>query len=94
MENNQQNPPDGLADVLTSPTTATNEERPQRVRRRPAWMTDYEVAEIDQTEDTLTYFALFSDCDPTIFEEAVKESKWRTAMDEEIQPLNETTLGS
>ena len=39
-------------------------------------MTDFEVTGIDQYEDPLTYFALFSDCDPIVFEEAIKESKW------------------
>lgn len=63
---------------------AKESERPQRIRRRPAWMEEYEVSGIDQTDDPLTHFVLFSDCDPTTFEEAVKEAKWRTAMDEEI----------
>jgi hypothetical protein len=40
-------------------------------------MADYEVAGIAQDEDPLTYFALFSDCDPTTFEVAVKTSTWR-----------------
>ena len=47
-------------------------------------MIDYEVIGIDQSDDPITHFALFSDCDPTSFEVAVKESKWRKAMDEEI----------
>lgn len=67
--------------------TTTQEERSQRARRRPAWMTDYEVARIDQFEDPLTHFALFSDCDPATFEAAIKESKWRKAMDEEIATI-------
>lgn len=45
----------------------------RRIRKRPAWMEDYEVTEI---EDPITHFALFSDCDPTTFESAVKETKW------------------
>ena len=47
-------------------------------------MIDYEVTGIEQSEDPSTHFALFSDCDPTIFEDAVKESKWRNVMDSEI----------
>ncbi|XP_058003918.1 uncharacterized protein LOC131180591 [Hevea brasiliensis] len=50
-------------------------------------MTDYEVIGIDQYEDPLTHFALFSDYDPTTFEVAVKDSKWRKAMDEEIAAI-------
>ena len=30
-----------------------------RVRKRPAWMLDFEVTGIDQSEDPLTHFALF-----------------------------------
>jgi len=47
-------------------------------------MINYEVTGIHQSEDPLIHFALFLDCDPTNFEEAIKESKWRKAMDEEI----------
>ena len=50
-------------------------------------MPDYEVTRIDQSEDPLTHFALFSDCDPTVFESTVKESKWRKAMDVEIAAI-------
>ena len=47
--------------------------RSHRVRRRPTRMSDYEV--IGVSESFLTHFALFSDCDPTTFENAVKDSK-------------------
>lgn len=40
-------------------------------------MDDYVITGIDQSEDPLTYFALFSDCDPILFHEVVKESKWK-----------------
>ncbi|KAL5836713.1 hypothetical protein ACOSQ3_013882 [Xanthoceras sorbifolium] len=50
-------------------------------------MIDYKVADTDDYEDLLTHFALFSDCDPTVFETAVKETKWRKAMDEEITAI-------
>ena len=69
------------------PIITQEEERPQCARRRPAWMFDYEVTRIDQSGDSLTHFALFSDCDPITFESAVKESKWRKAMDEEISAI-------
>ena len=29
------------------------------LEKRPVWMIDYEVTEIDQSENPLTYFALF-----------------------------------
>lgn len=47
-------------------------------------MTDYEVTGIDQPDDPLMHFALFSYCNPTTFEEAIKESKCQRAIDEEI----------
>ncbi|RDX79473.1 putative mitochondrial protein, partial [Mucuna pruriens] len=87
IETDQQIPPEHVADASGSPTMASNDERPQRVRKRLAWMTDYEVTGIHQSEDPLIHFALFSDCDPTTFEEAIKESKWRNAMDEEISAI-------
>ena len=52
-------------------------------------MSDYEVTRIDQSEDSLTHFALFSDCDPTTFESTVIETKWRKAMDEEISAIEQ-----
>lgn len=50
-------------------------------------MSDYEVTGIDQFKDPLTQFALFSNCDPTSFEVAVTEPKWRKAMDAEITAI-------
>ncbi|KAK8593334.1 hypothetical protein V6N12_045417 [Hibiscus sabdariffa] len=48
---------------------STNE-CPQRAKRRPAWMENFVIKGID--EEQLTNFALFLDCDPVTFEEAVK----------------------
>jgi len=48
-------------------------------------MQDYVVTEIDK--DVITHFALFADCDPTNFESAVKEAKWKKAMDAEIEAI-------
>ena len=50
-------------------------------------MTNYEVFGVDQSEDPLTHFALFSDYDLIVFKVAVKESKWRKAMDDEIKSI-------
>ena len=50
-------------------------------------MIDYEATRIEQSEDPITHFALCSYYDPTIFEDAVKESKWRNAMDSEIAAI-------
>ena len=43
----------------------------------------------DSTEitDDVTLFCLFTDCEPTRFEEVVRDKKWRNAMDEEIKAI-------
>ncbi|CAL5351786.1 unnamed protein product [Camellia sinensis] len=61
--------------------------RPQRTKSRPAWMREYEVTGIDQFGDPITHFALLSDCDPVIFNNAVQDPKWQQAMDEEIHAI-------
>lgn len=38
-------------------------------------MMDFEVSDYDNSEGTLTHFALFSDYDPITLEDAVKELK-------------------
>lgn len=50
-------------------------------------MMEYEVTGIDANEDDFSYFALFADSDPTNFENAIKEEKWRKAMDDEIDAI-------
>ena len=52
------------------PAITVEDERPQRARRRLAWMSDCEVTGI---EDPITHSALFSNCDPTTFKSAIKE---------------------
>ncbi|KAJ7962205.1 Retrovirus-related Pol polyprotein from transposon TNT 1-94 [Quillaja saponaria] len=78
-----------VAEILPTIVEATDAaaQSLQRVRKRPAWMKDYEVTGIDQTEDPITHFALCSDCDPTTFESDVKESKWQKAMNDEIEAI-------
>lgn len=50
-------------------------------------MDDYEVTGIGQSEDPAAHFALFANCDPITFEEAVKQSKWRKPMNEELAAI-------
>lgn len=92
MENEQEEEVTQNIPTADQSPLAAESQRPQQVGRRPAWMIDYEVTGVDQGDDPLTHFVLFSDCDPTIFEEAVKESKWRKAVDAEITAIerNET----
>lgn len=49
--------------------------RSQYGKRRPTWMSNYQVLDNEIPEDPLVKFTLFSYCDPTIYEEAVKEEK-------------------
>ena len=83
--------------VVQQPITAQDEQevtqvsaavaREQTSRKRTIWMDYYEVTRIGQSEDPIVHFALFADCDPVTFEEAVKQSKWRKAMDEELAAI-------
>lgn len=53
--------------ILAQPSISAHTQevdRPQRIRRQPAWMGDYEVTGIDRLEDSPIHFALFLDCDP------------------------------
>lgn len=50
-------------------------------------MRDYEVTGVDYNEESITHFALFVDCDPKMFESAVKDSIWRKEMDDEIEAI-------
>ena len=71
--------------VVTQVSAAVASE--PRSRKRPIWIDDYEVTGIGQSEDPAVHFALFGDCDHVTFEEAVKQSKWRKAMDEELAAI-------
>ncbi|MCI01736.1 retrovirus-related pol polyprotein from transposon tnt 1-94, partial [Trifolium medium] len=66
----------------------------QRQRRRPFWMNDYESGGELSDEDTIAHFALFTGSDPILFAEAVKEEKWKKAMDAEIEAIERIRLGS
>jgi transposase InsO family protein len=65
-----------------------------RTRRRPAWLTDYETDHsfFAATDVNMAHLALFTNSDPTTFEEAVKSENWRLAMNQEIAAIkkNET----
>lgn len=58
----------------------------KRVKKRPTWMKDYVTSGI-RYEDTLAHFAFLVDCDPFTFQEAIKDSKWQHAMNEEIASI-------
>lgn len=55
-------------------------------------MIDYVSGDELSDKDTTAYFTLFAGFDPILFAKAVKEEKWKNAMDAEIQAIekNET----
>lgn len=65
-----------------------------RVVQKPAWMKDYECSEragLIIEEDREELIAMFvSEDDPDKFEDAVKEGKWRKAMEAEINSIEES----
>jgi hypothetical protein len=78
-------------ELPTNSTFASPTQRyPQRERRPPTRLLDYEVGrddDPDDTEEEVTFYALFSDCDPVAYEEAINKECWMKAMDEEIHAI-------
>lgn len=68
------------------PNEAAHEPRCQRNRRPPIWMQDYDSGGSLSDDENLVNL-MVSAADPLSFEEAVKDSKWRRAMDIEIQAI-------
>ena len=54
-------------------------------------MEDFELTSISSDNidsiGSIAHYALLSGCDPNSFEEAVKDSKWKHAMNEEIESI-------
>ncbi|KAM1699904.1 hypothetical protein ACFX2K_031197 [Malus domestica] len=69
-----------------SPASASSSEslNEREVPRTRSLRDLYEVAE---RLDNPTFFCLFADCEPVDFQEAVQDTKWRKAMDEEIEAI-------
>lgn len=72
------------------PTMRENNEgtvcREGRTKNPPVWMRDY-VVEQGVAEEEEVNMAIVAPLDPVCFEEAVKCSKWRAAMDAEINSI-------
>ena len=68
-----------------------NEER-RRIQRAPVYLNDYVTGEGFSDKDIEANMAQIVSADPSSFEEAKKSSKWRLAMDVEMQAIerNET----
>lgn len=60
----------------------------RRQKRQPVWMQDFVSGENMGEEDGEINFALYiCNDDPTNFDEAMKEEKWKDAMNQEIQSI-------
>ena len=55
-------------------------------------MSNCEVIRINEFNDPFMHFAIFLDCDLTIFEMVVKEQKWQKVMVEEITTIRRMVL--
>lgn len=66
----------------------------RRSKTAPTWMTDYVTGEgLSEGEEELEDLVMFTETtDPVLFEDAVREKKWREAMNREIESIeaNET----
>lgn len=77
-----------LVDSL--PDGISQNDKQERCRRKPTWLTDYvtdEALSEGEEEGGHNLAMLISTEDPVTFEEAVKSEKWRTAMDTEIKAI-------
>ncbi|KAK9928322.1 hypothetical protein M0R45_025465 [Rubus argutus] len=74
------------ADVVAPAREENLVVREGRIRRAPIWTVDYVSGE-GLSEEEEANMALMVTEDPTTFEEAVQSSKWRQAMNEEIESI-------
>jgi transposase InsO family protein len=69
-----------LSPTVQASSSGNTRSRPEREHRRPLWMRDYVSGEDLSEEDS--YMVMFAAADdPVFFYEAVKDAKWRMAMD-------------
>lgn len=71
-------PPTSPFPTQGSPSSSSSSERSPRTRS---------LEELYEETEELTLFCLFVDCEPLAFEEAVQSTKWKQAMDEEIESI-------
>jgi len=57
---------------LVDSQSILNNQRSQHVKKKPIWMSDYEIIGIDQSADSLIYFALFSYFVYVTFKDVIK----------------------
>jgi hypothetical protein len=63
------------------------------LEKRLAWKSDYEVTEIEQSNDLFTHFAIFLYCDTITSKNAIKEINWQKIMMMKLISFKKTTCG-
>ena len=82
-----------VANTRSEESLTTNQETPPdpvegRSRKQPTWLKDYVSGEGLSDEEEAAFFASYTAAaDPLNYEEAVKNEKWRNAMDAEIAAI-------
>ena len=73
--------------VIDQPSTS----RPQRIRRMPARLQDCVITSDDviDNEGELVHYAFYADVEPVNAAEALKDSKWVKAMNEEVKSIED-----
>ncbi|KAM2394655.1 hypothetical protein ACFX1X_032098 [Malus domestica] len=69
-----------------SPASASSS-RSLNEREVPRTRSIRDLYEVAERLDNLTIFCLFADCEPIDFQEAVQDTKWSKAMDEDIEAI-------
>jgi len=68
-------------------TTTESKEHPRRERRTPRWLQDYETGTSFSEEEETDMVLFMSNDDPTSYEEASRDEKWREAMKMEMEVI-------
>ena len=78
------------------PTDIPSTSRPQRTRRMPARLQDCVITSDDVIDDEgeLVHYAFYADVEPVNAAEALKDSKWVKAMNEEVKSIEDNNTWS
>lgn len=93
-ESNEENEDVEQSEINTAPNEGTSNTTGGRLRKTPTWMRDYESGEGLSEEEETTYMVTGDINDPLYFEDAVKEEKWKEAMDKEINSIEKNNTWS
>jgi len=75
-------------DAVNPGTETESEKHPRRERRAPGWLLEYESGEgFSEEEQEAAMVFFMSNNDPTSYEEASRDEKWKEAMKREIEVI-------